>query len=119
MARNVSIREIYFYIVCLIAIVIFIVGLISLADGIINYIKPNSYVTKENLMPSYKTQFPAISDEELNKLMEKEIENSLANERTFALKSMIRSAIMIIIAVPLFAFHWKKAQELWRLNLTT
>ena len=117
MARSVSIREIYFYIVCLIAIIIFIIGLIGLADGITNYLKPNSYMTKENIIPSYKDQYPTMSDEELNKLMEKEIANSLANERNFALKSMIRNAIMIVIAIPLFAFHWKKAQELWRLNL--
>ncbi|MCL5987035.1 MAG: hypothetical protein M1371_10830 [Actinobacteria bacterium] len=117
MARNVSIREIYFYVVCLIAIIIFIIGLVGLADGIINYLKPNTYMTISNLIPSYKTQYPTMSDEELNKLMEREIANSLANERNFALKSMIRSAIMIIIAIPLFAFHWKKAQQLWHINL--
>lgn len=116
MARSVSVREIYFYIVCIISIIIFIIGLVGLSDGIINYLKPNTYLYQEKF--SYETQYPNLSEEEINNLMEKEIANSVANERTFALKSMLRNTIMIIIAIPLFAFHWKKAQELWRLNLT-
>ena len=115
MARNVSVREIYFYIVCLIAIVIFIIGLVGLSDGIINYIKPNSYIYQEKL--PYQQQYPDLSDEEINKLMQQEIVNSLANERSFALKTILRNTIMIVIAIPLFAYHWRKAQQLWHINL--
>ena len=115
MARNVSVREVYFYIVCLIAIVIFIIGLVGLSDGIINYLKPNTYIYQEK-MP-YQAQYPNLSDEEIDKLMQEQIANSLANERSFALKSILRNAIMIVIAIPLFAFHWKKAQQLWHINL--
>lgn len=115
MSRNLSVREVYFYIVCLIAIVIFIIGLVGLSDGIINYLKPNTYIYQEK-MP-YQAQYPNLSNEEIDKLMQQEIADSLANERSFALKSMLRNAIMIVISIPLFAFHWKKAQELWRLNL--
>lgn len=103
MARSVSVREVYFYIVCVIAIVIFIIGLVGLSDGIINYLKPNTYIYQEK-MP-YQAQYPNLSDEEIDKLMQQEIANSLANERSFALKSMLRNAIMIVIAIPLFAFH--------------
>ena len=49
--------------------------------------------------------------------MRQEIANSLENERSFALKSIFRNTIMIIIAIPLFAFHWSKAQQLWHNNL--
>ncbi len=117
MARNVSIREIYFYIVCLIAIVIFIIGLVGLSDGIANYIKPNSYMTKASIAPSYQSQNSTLSAEEINKMVEEEIANSLANDRNFALKSILRNSIMIVIAIPLFAFHWRKAQQLWHINL--
>ena len=116
MARNVSIREIYFYIICLIAIIIFIIGLVGLSDGIINYIKPNTYIYQEKI--PYQQQYPDLSDEEIDKLMAQEIENSLNNERSSALKSILRNTIMIIIAVPLFAYHWRKAQQLWHISLT-
>lgn len=118
MKRNVTIREIYFYVICVIAIVIFIIGIVGLAGGIVNYIKPNTYMTKGSLLPSYQEQYPTMSDEELDKLIETEIANSVANERTYALKSIINNGIMIVIAIPLFAFHWKKAQELWRAGAT-
>lgn len=110
MPRNVSVREIYFYILCLIAIVIFIIGIVGLSEGIINYIKPNTYIYREK-MP-YQQQYPNLSDEETDKLMRQEIANSLVNERSFALKGILRNTIMIIIAIPLFAFHWRKAQQL-------
>ncbi|MBN1299516.1 MAG: hypothetical protein JW997_07510, partial [Actinobacteria bacterium] len=111
-----SVREIYFYIVCLIAIVIFIIGLVGLSDGIINYIKPNTYIYQEKV--PYQQQYPNLSDDEIDKLMQQEIANSLANERNFALKSILRNTIMIIIAIPLFAYHWRKAQQLWHINLS-
>lgn len=117
MQRRVFVREIYFYIVCVIAIIIFIIGIIGFADSIANYIKPNTYMTKAGIMPGYREQYKDMSDQELEALIEEEIQSSINNERNFAFKSIIRNSIMIIIAIPLFAFHWKKAQELWKLNM--
>ncbi|MDD3520664.1 MAG: hypothetical protein PHU65_05430 [Actinomycetota bacterium] len=117
MQRRVFVREIYFYIVCVIAIIVFIIGIIGLANAIVNYIKPNTYMTKSSMMPGYKEMYEDMSEQELNALIEEEMQSSIANERNFAFKSIISNSIMIIIAIPLFAFHWKKAQELWKLNM--
>jgi hypothetical protein len=114
MARNVIVREIYFYIICLIAIIVFIIGLVGLSDGIINYIRPSTYIYQEKL--PYRTEYPDLSEEEIDKLIQQEKANSIANEKNFALKSILRNSIMIIIAIPLFAFHWRKAQQLWHIS---
>lgn len=116
MQRKILVREIYFYIVCLIALIIFIVGLTGLGGGIVNYIKPSTYVTKANIMPGYREQYRDLTEEELNAMADQEIQSSIDNERGYALRTLINDSIMIIISIPLFIFHWRKAQQLWKLE---
>ena len=115
MARRVYIREIYFYIVCLIALILFIVGIVTIVDNAVNYLKPATYATRANLMPVYKDQYASLSEEEINNLVEEEIQISIENEKTFALKGLFRGGIFIIISIPLFIIHWRKAQAIWRM----
>ena len=53
----------------------------------------------------------------LDKMVDEEIATSVGNERIMALKGLFRGVLLIIISIPLFIFHWKKAQSLWHLNL--
>ena len=67
MARRVYFREIYLYIVCIIAIIIFIVGIITVYNGAINYVKPTTYMTKSSIMPMYSAdQYQDLSKEEID-----------------------------------------------------
>jgi len=117
MARIVYFREIYFYIVCLIALVIFIVGLVMVYDDSINYVKPTTYMTKSSIITMYSTdQYQDLSKEEIEKLAEDEMNFYLQNEKDIALKGLLRGILLVIIAIPLFAFHWKKAQAMWRID---
>jgi hypothetical protein len=50
-------------------------------------------------------------------MLDEEIAASVDIERIMALKGLFRGILLIIIAIPLFIFHWKKAQGLWHLNL--
>jgi hypothetical protein len=117
MARKVYIREIYFYIVCLISIVLFIVGLVTTVDNITNYVKPTTYTTKASLVPMYKSdQYSRMSDAEINKIVDEEIAMQINNEKIMALKNLLRGVVLLIIAIPLFTVHWMKAQSMWRLS---
>ncbi len=117
MARKVYIREIYFYIVCLISIVLFIVGLVTTVDNIINYVKPTTYTTKASLIPMYKSdQYSEMSDAEINRIVDEEVALQLNNEKIMALKNLLRGIVFLIIAIPLFTVHWMKAQSMWRLS---
>ncbi|OFW49746.1 MAG: hypothetical protein A2163_11055 [Actinobacteria bacterium RBG_13_35_12] len=120
MARRVYFREIYFYIVCLIALVIFIVGLVMVYDDSINYVKPTTYMTKSSIITMYSTgQYQDLSKEEIEKLAEDELNAYLQNEKDRAIKGLLRGILLVIISIPLFAFHWKKAQAMWRMDLET
>ncbi|MFC2144709.1 hypothetical protein ACFLQQ_00080 [Actinomycetota bacterium] len=116
MARIVHIREIYFYIVCLIALILFIVGIVTVVDSAITYVNPISYNTRAGLVPAYEDRYSNYSKEDIDELIEEEIQNSINNEKAFALKSLIRGGIFIIISIPLFIIHWRKAQAMWQIS---
>ncbi len=117
MARRVYFREIYFYIVCIISIIIFIIGIINLVDSAISFVNPVTYMTKSSILPSYKEQYKDLSQEEIERLIDEEIKAQENIERSNGLKGIIRGVLLIIIAIPLFATHWKFAQEMWHLNI--
>ncbi len=118
MARRIYFREIYLYILCIIAIVIFIIGIISVYDGSVNYIKPVTYMTKASIITMYPPeQYQNLTRNEIEQLAEEEINISIQTEKDRAFKDMLRGVLLIIIAIPLFAFHWRKAQAMWRMNL--
>jgi uncharacterized protein with FMN-binding domain len=117
MARRVYVREIYFYMVCLISIVLFIVGLVTTVDNVANYARPTTYTTKASLVPMYKSgQYSGMSDAEINKIVDEEIAMQINNEKIMALKNLLRGVVFLIIAIPLFTVHWMKAQSMWRLS---
>lgn len=117
MSRRVYIREIYFYIICIIAIIIFIIGVVNLVDSAVNYVNPTTYMTRSSLLPSYKEQYKDMTQEEIEKMVEEEIAAQENIEKSNALKGLIRGGLLIVIAIPLFVSHWKLAQSMWRLNL--
>lgn len=102
---------------CLVAVILFIVGLVTIYDNAINYIKPTTYMTRASMVPAYQEQYKNFSQDEINKMIDEEIAISLNNEKIMAIKGLFRGALFIIIGLPLFIIHWKKAQEMWRLNL--
>ncbi len=116
MARRVYFREIYLYIVCIIAIIIFVIGIITTYDGLINYIKPSTWTSKPDIIAMYSEQYRSFSSEEIEQLAEEQVNTSIRNEKDSAFKNMLRGILLLIISIPLFAFHWKKAREMWDMH---
>ncbi|HEY4696137.1 MAG TPA: hypothetical protein VIH13_04535 [Candidatus Hydromicrobium sp.] len=120
MTRRVYFREIYLYIVCIIGIIIFIVGLVMVYNGAINYVKPTTYMTKSSIVTMYSTeQYQNLSKEEIDRLAEEELNASIQSGKDIAFKDLLRGVLLVIIAIPLFAFHWRKAQAMWHISLET
>jgi hypothetical protein len=118
MSRRVYFREIYFYIICMVSIVIFIIGIVQVYDGAINYVKPTTYLTKPSVASMYsQEQYKNLTAEQIDKLVQDEINASIENEKDMAFKNLLRGVLLVIISIPLFAFHWRKAQQMWKLSL--
>jgi len=118
MSRRVYFREIYFYIICMVSIVIFIIGIVQVYDGAINYVRPTTYTTKSSVASMYsQEQYKNLTAEQIDKLVQDEINASIKNEKDMAFKNLLRGVLLVIISIPLFAFHWRKAQQMWKLSL--
>lgn len=113
MQRKIYVREIYFYVICVIALIVFIIGIVNLADNVVNYANPVNYSSRPQILPMYQEQYPEMSQEEIEAMVQKEIDISLKYEKSTALRGIVRGSLMLVIAIPLFIFHWKKAKELW------
>ena len=72
------------------------------------------------MIPMYSAdQYQDLSKEEIDQLVEDELNASLQSEKDIAFKDLLRGILLAVIAIPLFAFHWKKAQAMWRTDLET
>ena len=54
---------------------------------------------------------PQLSDEEITRIREKELQNLYSSERREATASLIRLFIVLIVSCPLFYIHWRLAQR--------
>ncbi|MFZ3107139.1 MAG: hypothetical protein WA105_07165, partial [Candidatus Hydromicrobium sp.] len=73
-----------------------------------------------SIITMYSTdQYQNLSKEEIEQLAEDELNASLQSEKDIAFKGLLRGILLVIIAIPLLAFHWKKAQAMWRTSLET
>lgn len=112
MQRNIYVREIYFYLVCVITLIIFIIGLVTIYDNLINYIKPTIYLTEPAMISMYREQYPELPFSQIEKMAIEEVEISLRFEKDIAIKGLLRGIFLLAISIPIFTFHWKKARGL-------
>jgi len=116
-SRKIYFREIYMYIVCIIAIIIFIIGIVSVYNGSVNFVWPTTYNTRQNIISMYSEQYKNLSSAEMEEMAEEELAAAASMEKNMAFKELLRGIVLIIISIPLFIFHWTKAQAMWRIDL--
>ena len=113
MSRKIYFREIYMYIVCIIAIILFLIGIVSVYNGSVNFVWPTTYNTRQNIISMYSEQYENLSSAEMEEMAEEELAASARIEKSLAFKELLRGLLLIIVAIPLFIFHWIKAQAMW------
>lgn len=71
-------------------------------------------MTRSSMITIYPPeQYQDLTTDEIEQLVEEEFNTSIQNEKGRAFKDMLRGVLLVIIAIPLFTFHWKKAQTIW------
>ncbi|GAJ21127.1 unnamed protein product, partial [marine sediment metagenome] len=69
------------------ALVIFIVGLVMVYNGAINYVSPTTYMIRSSILTMYPSeQYENLSKEELDQLAEEELNASLQSAKDMAFK---------------------------------
>ena len=109
-----KLRSIYLYLVSFVALMMIIIGLIFTVQNITDAIFPTNYNYYETF-PIGKTA--NMTEEELKKYEESQKINEQnqkmneQNQRTESKKNVAKSVAVVIIALPTFAYHWRKIEK--------
>lgn len=96
-----SLRNIYLYLVCLITLIMTIFALVSVVRNTVELLYPD---------PGAQVFAPkeaGVSPEE----MARQEESMRESTRRWAVINLVGSGTMLVIAVPVYAYHWRRIQK--------
>lgn len=116
MAKDWSIKNLYFYLVCLVTLFLFVGGAISTINSAMQMAlpeKPNMPIV-HTYYPEYKSEtnqaeFDPPPLEELEK-RRAEQEQSDRYYQGYAKRSLLNSIALMIISAPFYLYHWKRVK---------
>jgi hypothetical protein len=133
---NSRIAQTYGYAVCFITVIVMLISIKSIADAIIDLTDPiraeaggygrsgrslsNFEVYKLDAHRDPRPPLPVgatparadtVSDVELRRLYEAEREQAIGNVRFRAMRTLIGSGLLIVVALILFGVHWRWLKE--------
>lgn len=101
-----KLRNVYLYLVSFVALMMILIGLIFTVQNITDVFFPtNNYYETIPLDKDGK-----ISDAD-KKLYEENKKTNEQNQRTQSKKSVAKSIAVVIVALPTFAYHWRKIEK--------
>lgn len=122
MARLVRIGEIYGYIVCLVALMMFLFSIEPLIGALFDITDPPPSAYSSNLSSFAKYKMSILrsaaraaesqtsvyipDDESIREMMEAERMNETVNRRLWARRKLTDSSVTVLICIALFVSHW-------------
>jgi len=118
-----SVRSVYYYLVSLIMLLTVVFGSVSLVNAVIDMFQPDSFYAAP-IDPSrefywqqeYRRQFPDASDEQIQRWarerMEEEQKQPQSRDWFYRWRRLIQAAILVLVAFPVYRYHWRLAQAL-------
>lgn len=99
-------RNIYLYLVSFVALMMIIIGLIFTVQNITDVLFPTNYYYDS--LPIEKTG--GMTEEEIKRYEESQKINQ-QNQQTNSKKNVAKSVAVVIVALPTFAYHWRKIEK--------
>ncbi len=105
-AERLSLRNLYLYLVCLIALVVSLFAAVSLVRSVVELLYPD---------PGYYYSEPAVIDGKGGDISEQERQRQkeLAEDqsRRQAVLGIVGAGTTLLIAGPLYIYHWRRVQN--------
>lgn len=101
-----KLRNIYLYLVSFVALMMIIIGLIFTVQNITDVMFPTNYYYEA--LPIEKTGNMNDADK---KLYEENQKRNEQNQKTQSKKNVAKSVAVVIVALPTFAYHWRKIEK--------
>ena len=101
-----KLRNVYLYLVSFVSLMMILMGIIFTVQNITDVIFPTNYYYES--LPSEKTGSLSVEDqksyEENQKIQEE-------NRNIESKKNVAKSIAVVIVALPTFAYHWRKVEK--------
>ncbi|MDI6713340.1 MAG: hypothetical protein QMD96_08890 [Anaerosomatales bacterium] len=101
-----SLRNIYLYLVCLITLIMVIVGAVGVIRSGVELLYPEPTATMEPL-PKDDSGKPVMDEEQWKQQQAVAKESS----RRWAILNLVGNVALVIIAGPIYVYHWRKIEE--------
>lgn len=118
-----SIAEIYFYLICLITLLIFIWAAITGLFGVVKWIAPEKTMDFFSFGPdfmSFREEMRAVSEEnpkksppseeEIEKAWQRQKKEQIMQTENQGFSDAMQGLIAVIVIIPIFYLHWKKVR---------
>lgn len=107
-----NIRILYLYIVSFLALMAIIYGIVNLVEKVTNYVYPVDYSYNQSYVDGYTEKKYTIQDDnEYTTQNNNDITIQRNNVQVRTLREMFTSIAIILVAVPLYGYHWTMAQK--------
>jgi len=118
---SVSLREIYFYAVSFVMLILVVIGLFQLVGATTALFEPSSQLYRypsvmgeTELKMRLAAEYPEATDDEIAAMAREELDRIEAEERARAnywrWQRLVNAAAYIVIALPIYRYHWRKVR---------
>lgn len=108
-------RRLYYYLVCLITLVMVIIGGVQVVNHVLDLVmppdpyRPTRLELAERASNRPQSEY-APSPEQLEEQAQQEVERQRRDQRRGAIRGLIGSLALIFIAGPVYLYHWRKVR---------
>lgn len=103
-----NIRNFYFYLVCFMSLIIFVIGTVQGVGNLLDIVYPDPQSPWTITRYEKQIEEGIITKEEAKEKIEKNQELELKRNRVRNIKGFIQNMTMVLISIPLFIIHWRK-----------
>ena len=111
-----DLRRTYYYLVCFAALIMVVIGTVSAVGNVLDLVMPEEmyrptamdYMHRMN--PEAEGEGSPFTREELEQMAEQEAQRNERAARRRAVRGLIGNLVLILIAAPLYAYHWREVR---------
>jgi len=105
-----KLRNIYLYLVSFVALMMILIGLIFTVQNITDVLFPTNYYYESVPIEKSGNMTDAETDAD-KKILDENQKRNEQNQRTQSKKNVAKSVAVVIVALPTFAYHWRKIEK--------
>lgn len=118
-----TVRSVYFYLVSFVMLLTFVFGSVGVINSVIDFLQPDyaEYQLQDptnelRIREELRRSFPEASADEIARWAADRVQQAYSRDaavrRFHRWAGLIRSAVLVAVALPVYLYHWRRAQRL-------